>query len=216
MMILNYHQESNNPNIAIIGFHGWTGTEHSMVPVARAMRIQSAKWYIPRAPYKASAGQGHTWFSGSPDNGWKVKKTFNLLDTLIQQVQNDGFDPENIILFGFSMGGSLSLRYGLGMQCQLRGIIPVAAWVREPEELINSASLESKQTPILMIHGKDDSVVDHKKSITAAAEMKNNGFSIHLEIVSGGHIIGVYATNLIKRFIKTGKLENLHLASQKS
>ena len=212
-MILNYHQESESPRIAVIGLHGWTGTEHSMVPVARAMRIQSAKWYIPRAPYKASAGQGHTWFSGSPEKGWKVKKTFNLLDTLIKQVMNDGFDPDNIILFGFSMGGSLSLRYGLGMQCQLRGIIPVAAWVREPEELINSASMESKQTPILMIHGKDDSVVDHKKSITVAAEMKKNGFSIHLEIVSGGHIIGVYATNLIKQFIKTGRLENLDLAS---
>jgi len=212
-MILNYHQESESPRIAVIGLHGWTGTEHSMVPVARAMRIQSAKWYIPRAPYKASAGQGHTWFSGSPEKGWKVKKTFNLLDTLIKQVMNDGFDPDNIILFGFSMGGSLSLRYGLGMQFQLRGIIPVAAWVREPEELINSASMESKQTPILMIHGKDDSVVDHKKSITVAAEMKNNGFSIHLEIVSGGHIISVYATNLIKQFIKTGRLENLDLAS---
>ena len=212
-MILNYHQESESPRIAVIGLHGWTGSEHSMVPVARAMRIQSAKWYIPRAPYKASAGQGHTWFSGSPEKGWKVKKTFNLLDTLIKQVMNDGFDPDNIILLGFSMGGSLSLRYGLGMQCQLRGIIPVAAWMREPEELINSASMESKQTPILMIHGKDDSVVDHKKSITVAAEMKKNGFSIHLEIVSGGHIIGVYATNLIKQFIKTGRLENLDLAS---
>lgn len=212
-MILNYHQESESPRIAVIGLHGWTGSEHSMVPVARAMRIQSAKWYIPRAPYKASAGQGHTWFSGSPEKGWKVKKTFNLLDTLIKQVINDGFDQDNIILFGFSMGGSLSLRYGLGMQCQLRGIIPVAAWVREPEELINSASMESKHTPILMIHGKDDSVVDHKKSITVAAEMKNNGFSIHLEIVSGGHIIGIYATNLIKQFIKTGRLENLDLAS---
>jgi len=212
-MILNYHQESESPRIAVIGLHGWTGAEHSMVPVARAMRIQSAKWYIPRAPYKASAGQGHTWFSGSPEKGWKVKKTFNLLDTLIKEVMNDGFDPDNIILFGFSMGGSLSLRYGLGMQYQLRGIIPVAAWVRAPEELINSASMESKQTPILMIHGKDDSVVDHKKSITVAAEMKKNGFSIHLEIVSGGHIIGVYATNLIKQFIKTGRLENLDLAS---
>ena len=212
-MILNYHQESDSPRIAVIGLHGWTGTEHSMVPVAKAMRIQSTIWYIPRAPYKASAGQGHTWFSGSPEKGWKVKKTFNLLDTLIQQVMNDGFDQDNIILFGFSMGGSLSLSYGLGIQYQLRGIIPVAAWVREPEELINSASMESKQTPILMIHGKDDSVVDHKKSITVAAEMKNNGFSIHLEIVSGGHIIGVYATNLIKQFIETGRLENLHLAS---
>ena len=212
-MTLNYHQESDSPRIAVIGLHGWTGTEHSMVPVARSMRIQSAKWYIPRAPYKASTGQGYTWFSGSADKGWKVKKTFNLLDTLIQQVMNDGFDQDNIILFGFSMGGSLSLRYGLGMQCQLRGIIPVAAWVREPEELINAASIESKQTPILMIHGKDDSVVDHKKSITVAAEMEKNGFSIHLEIVNGGHIIGVYATNLIKQFIKTGRLENLDLAS---
>ena len=212
-MILNYHQESDSPRIAVIGLHGWTGTEHSMVPVAKAMRIQSAKWYIPRAPYKASAGQGHTWFSGSPEKGWKVKKTFNLLDTLIQQVMNDGFDQDNIILFGFSMGGSLSLSYGLGIQYQLRGIIPVAAWVREPEELINSASMESKHTPILMIHGKDDSVVDHKKSINVATEMKKNGFSIHLEIVSGGHIIGVYATNLIKQFIETGRLENLHLAS---
>ena len=211
-MILNCHQESDSPKIAVIGLHGWTGTEHSMVPVAKAMRIQSTKWYIPRAPYKASAGQGHTWFSGSPEKGWKVKKTFNLLDTLIQQAMNDGFDQDNIVLFGFSMGGSLALRYGLGIQYQLRGIIPVAAWVRGPEELINSASLESKQTPILMIHGKDDSVVDHKKSITVAAEMKNNGFSIHLEIVSGGHIIGVYATNLIKQFIKTGRLENLDLS----
>ena len=212
-MILNYHQESDSPRIAVIGLHGWTGTKHSMVPVARAMKIQSAKWYIPQAPYKASAGQGYTWFSGSPDKGWKVKKTFNLLDTLIKQVINDGFDQDNIILFGFSMGGSLSLRYGLKMQCQLRGIIPVAAWVREPEELINAASMESKQTPILMIHGKDDSVVDYKKSIAAAAEIKNNGFFIHLEIVSGGHIIGIYATNLIKQFIETGRLENLHLAS---
>ena len=212
-MILNYHQESDSPSIAVIGLHGWTGTEHSMVPVARSMRIQSAKWYIPRAPYKASMGQGHTWFSGSPDKGWKAKKTFNLLDTLIREIMNDGFNQDNIILFGFSMGGSLSLRYGLGMQYQLRGIIPVAAWVREPEELINSASMESKQTPILMIHGKDDSVVDYKKSIAAAAEIKNNGFFIHLEIVSGGHIIGIYATNLIKQFIETGRLENLHLAS---
>ena len=175
-MTLNYHQESDSPSIAVIGLHGWTGTEHSMVPVARSMRIQSAKWYIPRAPYKASTGQGYTWFSGSPDKGWKAKKTFNLLDTLIREVMNDGFDPENIILFGFSMGGSLSLRYGLEMQCQLRGIIPVAAWVREPEELIDSASMESKQTPILMIHGKDDSVVDHKKSITVAEEMKKMDF----------------------------------------
>ncbi|GIS71182.1 MAG: hypothetical protein CM1200mP10_07590 [Candidatus Neomarinimicrobiota bacterium] len=62
------------------------------------------------------------------------KKTFNLLIHSFKII-NEGFYQDNIILFGFSMGGSLSLRYGLGM-IQLRGIIPVRLGERT-EELIN-------------------------------------------------------------------------------
>ena len=76
-MILNYYHESDNINTAIIGLHGWTGTEHSMVPVAKSMKISNAKWYIPRAPYNASSGKGYTWFSGSPENGWKTETLLN-------------------------------------------------------------------------------------------------------------------------------------------
>ena len=101
-MILNYYKESDNINTAIIGLHGWTGSEHSMVPVAKSMKIPNAKWYIPRAPYNASSGKGYTWFSGSPENGWKTKKSFNLMDKLFNKIIDDGFLPNKIILLGFS------------------------------------------------------------------------------------------------------------------
>ena len=166
-MILNYYQESDNINTAIIGLHGWTGTEHSMVPVAKSMKISNAKWYIPRAPYNASSGKGYTWFSGSPENGWKTEKTFNLMDKLFNKIIDDGFSYNKIILLGFSMGASLSLRYGLRLDFSLKGIIPIAGYMRDTDELINTSSIKSKQTPILI-----NALEKHKAEFGCVAVME--------------------------------------------
>lgn len=211
-MILNYFQESDKIDTAIIGLHGWTGTEYSMVPVAKSMKVPNAKWYIPRAPYNASSGKGYTWFSGSPETGWKSKKTFNLMDKIFNQIINDGFFPNKIILLGFSMGASLAIRYGLTLDVILKGIIPIAGMVRDTEELLDSSSIESKQTPILMIHGKKDSVVDYHNSINLAKILKNNGYTSHVEIVESGHIISIPTSRLVRSFIKTGSIEKMNLA----
>lgn len=211
-MILNYFQESDKIDTAIIGLHGWTGTEYSMVPVAKSMKVPNAKWYIPRAPYNASSGKGYTWFSGSPETGWKSKKTFNLMDKIFNQIINDGFLPNKIILLGFSMGASLAIRYGLTLNVILKGIIPIAGMVRDTEELLDSSSIESKQTPILMIHGKKDSVVDYHNSINLGKILKNNGYTSHVEIVESGHIISIPTSRLVRSFIKTGSIEKINLA----
>ena len=211
-MILNYFQESDKIDTAIIGLHGWTGTEYSMVPVAKSMKVPNAKWYIPRAPYNASSGKGYTWFSGSPETGWKSKKTFNLMDKIFNQIINDGFLPNKIILLGFSMGASLAIRYGLTLDVILKGIIPIAGMVRDTEELLDSSSIESKQTTILMIHGKKDSVVDYHNSINLGKILKNNGYTSHVEIVESGHIISIPTSRLVRSFIKTGSIEKINLA----
>jgi len=102
---IQYYQNSQNPTRAVIGLHGWTGDEHSMVPVAKSMNLENTKWYIPRAPYRSDVGKGFTWFSGNEETGWKYDKTFEVTTSLITQVLGDGFVPKNIYLIGFSMGG---------------------------------------------------------------------------------------------------------------
>ena len=211
-MILNYYKESDKINTAIIALHGWTGSEYSMIPVAKSMKVPNAKWYIPQAPYEASSGKGYTWFSGSPESGWKTKKTFNLMDKLFERIIDDGFLPNKIILLGFSMGANLALRYGLKAGFKLKGIISIASVVRDINDLLNNSSTESKHTPILMIHGKKDSVVDYNESVHLADILKKNGFISHLEVVEGGHIISIPSSKLIKKFIKTGTVANLQSA----
>ena len=110
------------------------------------------------------------------------------------------------------MGASLSLRYGLRLDFSLKGIIPIAGYMRDTDELIKTSSIKSKQTPILIIHGEKDSVVDYNNSINLTNSLKSNGFTSHLEIVESGHIISIPASNLVKKFIKTGSISNMELA----
>ena len=211
-MKINTFQDSKKNKLALLALHGWTGDEFSMEAIANETGPLSAKWYLPRAPYNADTGKGYTWFSGSPETGWKSKKTFNLMDKIFNQIINDGFFPNKIILLGFSMGASLAIRYGLTLDVTLKGIIPIAGMVRDTEELLDSSSIESKQTPILMIHGKKDSVVDYHNSINLAKILKNNGYTSHVEIVESGHIISLRSSRLVKEFINTGSTVNLQLA----
>ena len=110
------------------------------------------------------------------------------------------------------MGASLALRYGLRLGFSLKGIIPIAGYIRDTDELLNTSSIESKQTPILMIHGKKDSVVDYHNSINLDNLLKSNGFTSHLEIVDSGHIISIPTSKFVKKFIKTGSIPNMELA----
>jgi len=110
------------------------------------------------------------------------------------------------------MGASLAIRYGLTLDVILKGIIPIAGMVRDTEELLDSSSIESKQTPILMIHGKKDSVVEYHNSINLGKILKNNGYTSHVEIVESGHIISIPTSRLVRSFIKTGSIEKINLA----
>jgi len=112
-----------HPTQAVIGLHGWTGDESAMLTVAKAVRAPSTVWFCPRAPYPASTGKNYTWFSGSDAEGWKTKRSFTLLRTLLANLQNRGFSPTNLYLVGFSMGASLALEFALRLKVALGGVV---------------------------------------------------------------------------------------------
>jgi predicted esterase len=57
-LITHTNSDSNNPSKAIIALHGWTGDEFVFEPVAKMLKIDSAQWFFPRAPYKAEKKEG--------------------------------------------------------------------------------------------------------------------------------------------------------------
>jgi phospholipase/carboxylesterase len=165
------------------------------------MRIPDAAWYIPRAPYLSSSGNGFTWFSGSDEEGWQYEKSFFLLNNLMNQIRDDSFSNDSIYIMGFSMGASLAMEFALRLEYPIGGIIPIAGFIKDKVRLKSDMTKLSRHTPILILHGEKDDIVKPESGRDAHDFLAEHDYCVRLETYSGGHKIPVSAGGTIKSFI---------------
>lgn len=201
-MILDTHQLSENPSRAIIGLHGWTGDEESMRPVAIGTQIKSAKWYFPRAPYAQLDRGGFTWFSGSDEDGWTYQKTFALMSELMTQIQREGFDRNQIYLVGFSQGASLAMEWMVRLPFSIGGIVPMAGFIKYPDQYQTAVVDGNRDTPILLLHGKGDDIVPVEEAEKSMEILHGLGYRVTKKLYRAGHKIPVKANRWIRDFIE--------------
>ena len=200
-LVTRIYTTSDHPKKAIIGLHGWTGDEHVFEPVAKMMKIKNAKWYFPRAPYRSDRGKGYTWFRGSDEKGWDLEKTWIGLHKLIADIQKEGFSRDNIFLIGFSQGASLAMEFALRLPYAIGGIIPIAGFIKTMDVLETEATTQSADTPVLLLHGDQDSVIPYEYSEKAEAFLEGRGHQVHLEIYNAPHKISLKTKPLVQEFI---------------
>lgn len=200
-LITRIYATSERPKKAIVGLHGWTGNEHVFEPVAKMMKVEHAKWYFPRAPYRSDLGKGYTWFSGDDEKGWNFEKTWIGLHQLMGDIQKEGFARENIFLIGFSQGASLAMEYALRLPYAIGGIIPIAGFIKTLDVLESEATPQSTDTPVLLLHGDQDSVIPHTHSEEAKTFLDGRGHDVHLEIYNAPHKISLKSIPLVQEYI---------------
>lgn len=198
--MVNEFSTSNQPKRAIIAIHGWTGDVNSMEPVAKSLRLPDTKWILPQAPY-ISDKKGYTWFDGNEDIGWKYQKSFEKLHQIIDELKKVGIGYNNIYLIGFSQGACLAMEFMVRQSYSLGGIIPIAGFIRYKEKFKEDATNESKQTPILLLHGDKDEIVKPEESKVSKKLMIELGYHVEIELFSAGHKIPLSAKDKIHQFI---------------
>ena len=199
-MILNTFSTSESPQKVVIAIHGWTGDVSSMEPVARFLRLPDTKWVFPQAPYKSDKS-GYTWFDGNDETGWKYKDSFKIINSLIQDLVDQGFKYDEIFLLGFSQGACLAMEWIIRQPFSIGGAIPLAGFIKYKDRFKIDATLESKGTQILLIHGDKDEIIHPDESEKALKLFQSLGYEANLHILSAGHKIPLSVNNLIQQFI---------------
>ncbi len=199
-MILNTFSTSDSPRKAVIAIHGWTGDVSSMEPVAKSLRLPDTKWVFPQAPYKSDKS-GYTWFDGNDETGWKYKDSFITIHSLIQDLVDQGFKHDEIFLLGFSQGACLAMEWMIRQPFSIGGVIPIAGFIKYKDRFKIDATLESKGTQVLLIHGDKDEIIHPEESEKALKLFQSLGYNVNLHILSAGHKIPLNANNLIQQFI---------------
>ena len=206
MMKLDLHilDSKTNARTAIIALHGWTGDQFVLEPVANMLKLGSVKWFFPCAPYFAPTPKkkGFTWFEGSDNKGWSYQKTFDGLDSLFNQILNEGFGKMDIFVMGFSQGACLAMEYVLRLPFSIAGIIPIAGFIKFKDKLKLEHSQESKATKILLMHGEEDKIVDLDESKASFQILNDLGYSVDLQTYDAGHKIPLSSRAIIEPFIE--------------
>ena len=208
---------SEKSKIAIIALHGWTGDALSMKPISKNFNYPNIKWVFPQGPYNANKANqslkkndefsGYSWSQNSIRDHHSlinnyVEKSMITISNCVSNLENEGFKKKNIFILGFSQGAIFSLWFIIKQRYSLGGCISIAGGFDKKLEFISkNLSLESKQTPILLMHGEKDKIIPPIESKNTYDIFLNLGFNVKLFLYSTGHKIPLKAKKVIWNFL---------------
>jgi phospholipase/carboxylesterase len=174
----------------VVFLHGIGASGAQLMPLASSWRaaLPDTRFVAPDAPF--AQRYGHEWFSvdGAQLQPGRIQAVREAFDkTIGDAVRKEGFDEAHsrIGFVGVSQGAIVALdavasgRWSVGALVSFAGLLP-------PTPVSGS----SKDTPILLVHGKDDRTIPSMASSLAAAQLRTAGFKVELDIEPGvGHTI---------------------------
>lgn len=171
------------PPKAVLWFHGLGDTASGWRGTFRQLDMPGVTFHHPDAPKQYVTCDGSTmtsWFDiqkipivpSEPEPPSGIDKTVADIQQMIADIESKGTPAENIIVGGFSQGGTISLLAGLSYPKKLGGVVSVSGWCAKRSDVGSWISDAGKQTPVFMSCGDGDPVVDFSITKESADKLK--------------------------------------------
>lgn len=188
----------------IIFFHGIGASGTQLMPLATDWRerLTGARFEAPDAPF--SHPYGHQWFrvDANPMAADNIRCARDGFDRTVAEIikRHDFNDRHARVAFvGVSQGAIVALDAVATGRWQVGALVSFAGLLA-PMPI----SHQSKQTKVLLVHGKDDRTIPSMASSMAAGQLKRAGFAVDLEIMPAvGHTIAPAGAERALHFLQT-------------
>jgi phospholipase/carboxylesterase len=179
----------NTPQQAVVLLHGYGSDGNDLIGLAPHWQssLPDALFVAPNGPDQCDGfAGGYQWFEidfdgdrlASRQTG-VVKATPVLVEFLEAMWAQTGITPENTLLVGFSQGSMMALHAGLSLDHKLMGIVAFSGAFL-PTKGYDAA--DKAKTPICLVHGDVDDVVDPNYSAEANALLSAAGYPVSYHI----------------------------------
>ena len=177
----------------VIMLHGFGSNMQDLAGLAPAINATGYVYACPNAPISFQLGPGQTGFGWmTPRGGGAPEETANsekLLGDFFDTVfQHFNVPPGQALLLGFSQGGGMTYRCGLGRADRFAGLAALSATLPDQDELAGRLPKERNQ-PIFVAHGRYDQMISEDTAHSAKSFLENNGYSPDFHIYDMGHEI---------------------------
>ena len=198
-----YTVDSSRPAVAtVIWLHGLGDNGRSFVPLVRRLCLPETlpvRFVFPNAPERpVTLNNGvvmPAWYDiyaldgslGEDASG--IAAAGRQLSKLVQHEISKGIPAHSIVLAGFSQGGAVALQCGLRFPKRLGGLLVASSYLPIQHTLEAEANLANRDTPILMLHGLDDTVVSMALALNSLRALKTLQYNVTWKTFSMAHEI---------------------------
>lgn len=174
----DYDPEANYPMVIML--HGFGANMEDLAGLAPAINKTGYVYACPNAPLSYNLGGGHIGFGWTPRRDQAapadIRTAENLLGSFFDEVLGEfRVSPGQALLIGFSQGGGMTYRCGLGRANVFAGLAALSATMPNPRELEKQLP-ESREQPIFVAHGLSDPLVPLESAHGAKSFLEGAGY----------------------------------------
>ena len=196
---------------SVIWLHGLGADGHDFSPVVELLNLPMLRFILPHAPYRpVTMNNGYemrAWYDlfglamGSPEDGTGIAATQLTLEQLIQAEIDQGIPSHQIVIAGFSQGGSMALHTALRYHKPLAGVVALSTYLPLKASLALEKSTANQSISIFMAHGTQDEVISLTTSQASLSVLQVEGYQVKWHEYAIAHSVSMAEIDDIRTFL---------------
>ena len=204
-LVQNEHEIRLEPaagaaDAAVIWLHGLGADGRDFVPLVPELALPAdtrLRFIFPHAPVRSvtiNAGYAmRAWYDirdltpAGRDDEPGFAEARNRVEACIAGENAGGIPSSRIVLAGFSQGGAVALHAGLRHASSLAGIIALSTYLPLRHRLATEIAPANRATPVLMCHGREDTVVLPQFGEMSRDVLLKEGVPVQWHLYDMGH-----------------------------
>ena len=203
---------------SVIWLHGLGADGHDFVPIVPELHLPDTlpvRFIFPHAPHRpVTLNNGYVmraWYDikalalRAEEDAAGIRASEMLVCDLIQAEVAAGIKASRIVIAGFSQGGAIALQTALRYPQRLAGVLPLSTYLPLRDSLAAEASAANADIPILMCHGRQDTVVPVQLGERSRDALLTQGYAVDFRYYDMPHSvcaeeirdIGLWLTSLL-------------------
>ena len=209
-------QTSETPDACVIWLHGLGADASDFVPVAKELQLPASmaiRFVFPNAPVRPiSINQGYAmpgWYdireaeiagddSGAAEDRAGIEASSQAIQGLVDQQLAQGIEASRVVIAGFSQGGAVALHAALHYARPPAGVMALSTYLpwcarKQPKN--------TRNLPIFMAHGSEDTVVKTEYGRRSAEALKQLGCALEWHEYPMAHSVCMEEIADIRRWL---------------
>ncbi len=180
----------------IVALHGWGANAQNLASVVPLLNLPDYQFMFPNAPFPHPySSTGRAWYDLYDQKGQGLAESRKLLTEWLHSLESStGVPLSRTILSGFSQGAAMTL--DLGLSLPLAGLVALSGYIHPV-----SVPAGGKFPPVLLVHGRQDSVVPLTAAQYTRESLAALGVSVQYHEFDMGHEIRPEVLALLRNFV---------------